>query len=390
MKIILFCHPDFSNSKSMPLFAKMLEVGFIGRGHVVERWSPQALVHRWFRHSPLAKWAGYIDQYFLFPFWVRSKLQSISADTLFVFCDQALGPWVPLVKGRVHVVHVHDLLALRSALGDIPENATSFSGRVYQRYIRRGFTRAKHFIAISQKTRADLCQFAGVRGELCAVVYNGLNFPYTRMSSDVSLAVLQQAGLPASAEGLVLHVGGAQWYKNLAGIINIYAHYAAACPKPLALWCIGPPPTAAIQRAIEKVPANGRVYFFDKLSCEALQAAYSLAAASLFPSLEEGFGWPIIESLACGCPVITTALAPMNEIGGDLATYLPRLTLGDDADLWAAQGAASLQRLLERGMDERQRYQEASQKWAARFDADRAIEAYLSNYRRIVDEVRPL
>ncbi len=388
MRIILFCHPDFSNSKSMPLFAKMLEAGFVARGHLVERWSPQALVYKWFRRSSLAKWAGYIDQYFIFPFQVRSKLRSISADTLFVFCDQALGPWIPLVEQRLHVVHVHDLLALRSALGDIPENTTSFSGRVYQRYIRRGFTRAKHFIAISQKTRADLCTFAGVEGARCTVVYNGLNFPYTRVSNPVALAVLRQAGLPASGEGMVLHVGGAQWYKNLAGIINIYSHYASSVPKPLALWCIGPPPTAVIQRAIKKIPANGEVYFFNKISCDVLQAAYSLASATLFPSLEEGFGWPIIESLACGCPVITTALAPMTEVGGQLATYLPRLMLGDDADLWAAQGAESLQGLLARGMDERQQYEEAAQKWATQFNADRAIEAYLLVYRRIVEEVR--
>jgi len=89
----------------------------------------------------------------------------------------ALGPWVPVVRDRPHVVHVHDLLALRSALGEIPENPTSITGRIYQRYIRRGFQKARHFVSISRKTQADLHRVGGVSAITSEVVYNGLNFP---------------------------------------------------------------------------------------------------------------------------------------------------------------------------------------------------------------------
>src|SRR5258707_6114071 len=154
-------------------------------------------------------------------------LKSFSAATLFVFCDQALGPWVPLVKSRPHVVHAHDLLALRSALGDIPENPTSFTGRIYQRYIRRGFRQARHFISASKKTRDDLHRCGQVAATSSDVVYNGLNFPYEPMARHEAQEVLRTAGFPESPGGVLLHIGGNQWYKNQAGVISIYAQYVA-------------------------------------------------------------------------------------------------------------------------------------------------------------------
>ena len=140
----------------MPRFTRMLRSAYEARGHSVTIWSPDDWFHRRFSHTGLAKWAGYLDQYWLFPWAVRRRLTSTPDDTLFVFCDQALGPWVPLVSDRPHVVHAHDLLALRSALGDFPENPTRLTGRIYQRFIRRGFQKARHFISVSKKTQEDL------------------------------------------------------------------------------------------------------------------------------------------------------------------------------------------------------------------------------------------
>jgi len=178
LNLVLVCHPTFLPSQSMPRFAQMLKQAYEARGHNVEIWSPQARVFNWVPRSRLSKWAGYVDQYLLFPITMRKALHRTPRTTLIVFCDQALGPWVPLVKDRVHVVHVHDLLALRSALGDIPENPTPISGRIYQRFIRRGFRRGRHFISVSGKTREDLSRFGGVSSLTSEVVYNGMNFAY--------------------------------------------------------------------------------------------------------------------------------------------------------------------------------------------------------------------
>jgi glycosyltransferase involved in cell wall biosynthesis len=384
MNIVLFSHPAFMNSQSMPRFARMLEEAYRERGHQVEIWSPQAKAYALVPKGRLSKWASYIDQYILFPLWVRQQLKTQPTNTLYVFCDQALGPWVPLVKSKPHVVHVHDLLALRSALGDIPENPTQWSGRVYQRYIRQGFQQAKHFISISKKTRDDLHHFGEVSPVTSEVVYNGLNYPYVPMLKSDAIAVLKQAGLPIKPEGMLLHLGGSQWYKNLAGVVRLYIEYAKSEAKPLPLWCISPSPNAKVQALLKELSAQGQIFFFQGIDNQALQAAYSTAHAFIFPSLAEGFGWPIIEAQASGCLVLTTDAAPMNEIGGPAASYIPLLRFTDDPDAWTLKGSNALKLMLNMPEMQRVALVEKGLAHVAQFNADDAIEGYLKTYQQVL------
>jgi glycosyltransferase involved in cell wall biosynthesis len=384
MKMVLFCHPDFLPSQSMPRFAHMLKSSYEARGHQVEIWSPRARFYKLMAWSRLAKWAGYVDQYLLFPRWVRAALRSADADTLYVFCDQALGPWIPLIGNRPHVVHVHDMLALRSALGDIKENPTSLTGRIYQRYIRRGFRHARHFISVSKKTRDDLHRFGNVAPTTSEYVYNALSYPYRRLPESDAREILQRAGLPVPPHRMLLHLGGGQWYKNLPGVVAIYAQYARQVPDPLPLWCISRKPSDAVKAQLAQVPKNGQVFFYSNLENRTLQAAYSYARVFLLPSLAEGFGWPIIEALACGCPVITTGEPPMNEVAGGDAHYIPRLQAGEDLQEWAARSVPVLREVLSAATSAPAANSERANEWAARFSADKAIEAYLSIYERIL------
>jgi glycosyltransferase involved in cell wall biosynthesis len=216
------------------------------------------------------------------------------------------------------------------------------------------------------------------------VVYNGLNYPYEPMPAAQAQRVLRAAGLPLEPNGMLLHVGGSQWYKNQVGLIALYASYAAQSEHPLPLWCISPAPDAQLRRALAQVPPQGKVLFFQRIDNATLQAAYSQARAFLFPSLAEGFGWPLIEAQACGCPVITTDEPPMNEVAGSDATYLPRLKVGDDVAAWASHGALLLQQLLDRPAAEQAQRAERRRSWVNRFSAAGAIESYLSIYQKVL------
>ncbi len=388
MNLVLVTHPDFLGSQSQPRFARMLAEGFAARGHQVDLRRPQARVRR-LAPGRAAKWAGYVDQYLLFPRELASRAAADPPDTLYVFCDQALGPWVPTLAHRPHVVHCHDLLALRSALGLVPENRTAYTGRIYQRYIRAGFARARHFISISEKSRDDLHRYGRVRPASSDVVYNGLNHPYRRQPRGQALATLRAAGLPdPGADGLLLHVGGGQWYKNAHGVVAIYARHAAnrarAGRTAPPLWMVSPPPSPSLGLALAAVPPEGQVRFIPGVSTQVVEALYSLADALLFPSLAEGFGWPIAEAMACGCPVLTTGDAPMNEVGGEHAHYLPRLRGPADLADWAAQGARVLAMLDGRHATQREADARAGIGWARRFDQERAIDAYRGIYERIL------
>ena len=370
----------------MPRFAQMLTAAYQQLGHEVRCLAPKDRVRRYFAATRLAKWAGYVDQYLLFPRELRRAARAAGRDTMFVFCDQAMGPWVPVLRSRPHAIHVHDLLALRSALGDIRENPTSLSGRIYQRYIRRGFKSGRNFICISEKTRADLRQFGSIEPKLCEVVYNGLNYPFRPMPRDEAESILQRAHFPPASNGVLLHVGGNQWYKNRRGLLELYAKYVASEPNPLPLWMIGPEPDATLRQTLKKVGAKGSVLFFQNVTSETLQAVYAYAKLLLFPSFAEGFGWPLIEAQACGCRVLTTAEAPMTEVAGDAAFYIPRLRSEADLDAWTDDALKVLQRAVEENEAERRARVERGRIWVNKFNSKEAIDSYLGIYRSILAE----
>ncbi|MFO8026570.1 MAG: glycosyltransferase family 4 protein, partial [Opitutales bacterium] len=165
----------------MPRFTEMLVTGMRARGHEVELWAPEAKAWHLAPCASLRKWFGYIDQFILFPRWAKRRIAEVPPETLFVFIDQALGPWVPLVADRPHIIHCHDFLAQRSARGDFPEHRTSWTGRLYQRYIRRGYRQGKAFIAISKATQNDLHAFLGFVPAVSEVIYNGYNADFRKV-----------------------------------------------------------------------------------------------------------------------------------------------------------------------------------------------------------------
>ena len=78
----------------------------------------------------------------------------------------------------------------------------------------------------------------------------------------------------------------------------------------------------AIHSLIEREGLSGHVVRLGHASPDTLRVLYSTATALVFPSLEEGFGMPILEAMSCGLPVITSNCSAMPEVGGDAALYV--------------------------------------------------------------------
>lgn len=371
----------------MPRFAQMIADGMRARGHNLVVWTPTPVLFRLPLRPKWRKWLGYIDQYLLFPLVVRYRLRSMPHGTLFVFADQALGPWVPLVAHRPHVVHVHDLLALRSALGEIPQNPTSWTGQQYQAVIRRGFSRGKNFVSVSQNTKVDLARLLYSQPTSSDVVYNGINFPFKRMDAEHATSALQSAGIEVKAPGFLLHLGGNQWYKNRLGVLEIYVAYARLTTDPLPLLMIGEKPTAAMNTLASQLGKNGTVRFVSGLDNPAVCAAYSLARLFIFPSLAEGFGWPIAEAMVCGCPVLTTGEAPMTEVGGDAAYYFPKRPF-KNADDWAIGCALQVIEILDSSPNEAVSRMSIGYEHVQKFDAHLALSRYEAAYHQVLSEAQ--
>jgi glycosyltransferase involved in cell wall biosynthesis len=367
----------------MPRFARLLVEGMQRRGHTVEEWTAAPIFFRIPLPGGFRKWLGYLDQYVVFPITVRWRLANFRGSQLFVFADQALGPWVPLVANRLHVIHCHDFLAQRSALGEIPENPTGFSGRLYQAFIRRGYRRGRHFISVSEKTRQDLGQFLRQQPATSEVVYNGLSPRFTPCEVAGPRKALMETYQVELTEGYLLHVGGNQWYKNRRGVIELYLAWRrlGGC---LPCIMIGQAPTAELLALQADSEFGASIHWWVDAGDETVTQAYAGASLFLFPSLAEGFGWPIAEAMASGCPVITTDEAPMTEVAGDVATLIPRRPFSREAvEDWAKQGAKAIDHVLAMTESERAVLVAKGVANGKRFIADEALDRIEAIYLKV-------
>lgn len=386
MKIILFTHPDFLGSQSMPRYANMLLRGMQERGHEVEVWSPKARFYKLPMKDSLKKWLGYVDQYIVFPMEVKFKLKHCAINTLFVFADQALGPWVPLVNKKPHLVHCHDFLALNSALGNIPENPTSFTGKIYQNFIRKGFSKGKNFISISRKTQQDLLLLHKGTVENTAVCYNGFNRPFYPLQTDLARTILGNQLKLDLTKGYIIHVGGNQFYKNRKGVIEIYEAWRSNSRLKLPLLLIGSPPSDELEKAYHNSTFKEDIYFIKDLSDDYINSVYSGASCLLFPSLEEGFGWPIAEALASGCPVITTSAPPMTEvIGGADFFLIPKRPFNELlVKDWALEASKQISKIIILSEEQKKVCLQAGFESAKRFDTNLSLDRVEKFYQLIL------
>ena len=325
MHLVLFTHAEFLAQQSMPRYAKMIQEGMLKRGHTVEVWTPKSRIYKLPLGKGLKKWLGYIDQFLIFPFEVKNRLKKLPPDTLFVFTDHALGPWVPMVKNKLHIIHCHDFLAQYSALGEIVENPTSWTGCMYQKMIKKGYSKGKNFISVSQNTQSDLHKFLGRIPNVSEVVYNGLN--QTFECGDIYVARYHFSNLLSKdmSQGYLLHIGGNNWYKNREGVIEIYCGWRKLGKYNLPLLLVGASPAQSLIDQRDNSHYKNDIYFLNDIDDNGLRLAYQGASLFLFPSLAEGFGWPIAEAMASGCPVLTTNQAPMTEVAGTAGFLIPRM-----------------------------------------------------------------
>jgi glycosyltransferase involved in cell wall biosynthesis len=346
MRIVLFTHPAFLKQQSMPRFTNMLSVNLCNRRHHVEIYSPKAYFSRLPLKGGLKKWLGYIDQFLIFPLVVKRKLKT-NTNTIYVFTDHALGIWVPLTKHLPTLVICHDFLAQRSAESEIPQNPTGLTGRIYQKLIRNGYSVADNFISVSKQTQQDLHRFLAHTPLMSKVVYNGLNNSFKVIEQEQARVMIgEQINIDVS-NGYILHIGGNQWYKNRIGVVKIYSAWRSVYNISVPLLLIGAVPSNELKEEIRQSAYKADIFTQSNIADEYINAAYSGALALLFPSIAEGFGWPIAEAMACGCPVITTDEAPMTEVGGDAACYITVMPLDEIAVArWATDAAAILQSVI--------------------------------------------
>jgi glycosyltransferase involved in cell wall biosynthesis len=319
----------------------------------------------------VAKWLGYMDKYILFPRKLKRKLSMRPA--LVHICDHSNAVYVRNCKPRKILVTAHDLLAVRGALGEETNCPASFTGRILQKWILRGLQRADAIACISQATAADAQRLVSSRNQRprVSVVMMGIASDYKKLPNDLARARLTEVpGLDVELP-FVLHVGSNLRRKNRGGVLRIFAKCQQKWNGQLVF--AGDLLNDELISLAKKLGVFHCVIQIENAGDELLSALYNCAVALLYPSRFEGFGWPIIEAHACGCPVVCSNSCPLPEAAGDAGLFHDV----DDEDGFAAD----LLRLTDPA--ERAKWSDRSLRNARRFSTGKMIAHYIDIYRSL-------
>lgn len=279
----------------------------------------------------------------------------------------------PITRRVTRVVTCHDLIPLR-----MPQQYLDRFQRVTQPSVdTRRYARANRIVAISKRTKRDLCEILGLPARTIDVVHNGIDLSQWQKSFDNDAARL--AALGVHDRPYVIYAGYWDERKDVPTMMR-----AAARANVQLAWA-GHFTDRDLAKLHKYLAAEGvlellpNVKLLGFVSADDLAVLYRHAHAHLFLSRLEGFGLSVVEALAAGCPVIVARDSGADEIGGDAVLAVEQ---GDAAA--AARAIVSL-----RDQAERARLQQIGRARASQFDRVTMARAYVDVWRSVLKRTTP-
>ncbi len=279
---------------------------------------------------------------------------------------------IPLWHRCPTVVTIHDLsLLLHSA---------THREDLVQRARRRlpTMTRtANHIITDSEAVKQEICEHLNVAPNKITAVPLAPRRAFRRVSEKESLATRRRLGVQ---DNFILFVGTVEPRKNLLSLVRAFDELLRTTDLKPQLVVAGQKGwlTDELFTHVEQSAIARHILFTGYVSDEDLASLYSSCRVSVYPSLYEGFGFPPLEAMACGAPVITSRIPVIMETSQGAAHLV------DPTDV--VELTAALHKLLTDD-NERQHYAEAGPKRAAEFTWRRTAEKTLAVYREVLDRV---
>jgi glycosyltransferase involved in cell wall biosynthesis len=292
----------------------------------------------------------------------------------------------PMSRRVTRVVTCHDLIPLR-----MPQQYLDGLQRMTQPSVdTRRYANAERIVAISKRTKRDLCEILGLAARRIDIVHNGIDMSQWQKRSDNERERL--AALGVGDQPYVVYVGYWDERKDVPAMLR------AVAEANIQLAWAGHFTERDLLKLRKYLAAEGvlpllsRVKFLGFVSADDLATLYRYAHAHLFLSRLEGFGLSVVEALAAGCPVIVARDSGADEIGGDAVIAVAQ---GDSKA--AARAIAAL-----RDPNERARLREIGIARARQFDRATMARGYVNVWRSVlkrtaavypwetVEEERPL
>lgn len=294
--------------------------------------------------------------------WAWHHLEWPPIERLAGPCDVAVSPTPLLLPARraAQVVTINDLDFLVH-----PDRTSAEMRRDYPRMVRAHTARADAVLVISRHTARQAERLLGLPPDRLWLCYPGA----PRWADAVLAARRAGAGTP-----IILFLGTLEPRKNVGVLLEAYRLLLARRPEapPLVLAGRVTPAAAAWVGEARRPPLAGRVEVRGYVSGAERRALLARAVLLVLPSLEEGFGLPVVEAMACGVPVAVSACGALPEVAGDAG----RLVDPGDVEGWTAAMEALLDPDAAAAAAARGRVQAARFSWA---ETARAVYAALGH-----------
>lgn len=220
---------------------------------------------------------------------------------------------LPLYKQKPTIVTVHDLIPLRYPQEFYP----GIRGKIKWQIQRRSLRGAAAIITDSRSSAEDVITYTGISQDLISVVYLGVSSIFQQLQTSALVEkTIKKFGLP---EQFILHVGDVNYNKNIPMLLQAMEMINQS-GSPLHLVCVGKGFTtpskelSSLQHQIHEHHLGKTVSFLGYVTQEELIHLYNAAVCYVQPSLAEGFGLPVLEAMACGCPTVISNTTSMREI----------------------------------------------------------------------------
>ncbi|MCL5291368.1 MAG: glycosyltransferase family 4 protein [Actinobacteria bacterium] len=218
----------------------------------------------------------------------------------------------PAPKGMPSVLTIHDLIFMR-----YPEHFTWINRTYMQKMAAFSTANADVVIADSENTRLDAAELLSIPDDKLIVVHPGVSTEFSPASEDRVEETLSRLGI---RRPYILYTGTLEPRKNLPLLIEAYN---LCCKRDRSLdyrlivagkkgWLYD-----EVFKRVNELKLADKVTFIGYVADQDLPALYSGAEVFVYPSVYEGFGFPVIEAMACGTPVICSNTSSLPEVAGD-------------------------------------------------------------------------